>query len=102
MRMNDRIRALETENAVLRFNAEHNIGTPVRFWTGVREGQGRVGTTWTEAQIMGGHTSVVYIRDLFGKNVGSVSLTHVDLLTSDEISEMKKQFADAQKNGGAA
>lgn len=52
----------------------------VRFWTGVREGEGRIGNAYTEAMILGGHTPVVYIRDLEGKNIGSVSLSHVEAI----------------------
>lgn len=77
------------ENSVLRWNASHQEGQRVRFWTGVREGEGRTGTAWTQAMMLGadssgrgGHTAVVYIRDDQGRNVGCVSLTHVESLAA--------------------
>ncbi|GAA0971167.1 MULTISPECIES: hypothetical protein [Actinocorallia] len=68
-----RRRALEAE-AVQRWNAAHPIGTPVRYWTGFREGEGAAGTTRTEAQLLGGHTAVVWVT---GES-SCISLTHVE------------------------
>jgi hypothetical protein len=51
-------------------------GTPVRFWTGLREGEGRVGElSYDGVHEIGGSWSV-YI-----KGIGSVVLSHVEELT---------------------
>jgi hypothetical protein len=76
MTLKSRVRELEEENSCLRFNATYLIGAPVRFWTGLIEGPGRTGKTYTDARIMGG-SAVVYVRDDAGKNIGAVCLSHI-------------------------
>lgn len=85
MRMERERQLLREENSMLKWNAKYSEGQRVRFWTGLREGEGRTGTAWTQAVMLGadssgkgGHTAVVYIRDDQGRNVGCVSLTHVE------------------------
>lgn len=41
-----------------RFNNRHSIGTEVRYWTGLREGDGKVAKTRHQAVVMGDHVSV--------------------------------------------
>lgn len=60
---------------VQRFNAEHAIGTKVRYWSGVRVGQGKTGVTTSEAFLLGGHTPVVMIDT----SRSCVALTHVSV-----------------------
>lgn len=67
------------ELLVENFNLRHSLNTRVRFWTGAREGEGRFGYTWTKAQLLGGHTPVVYVHDSAGKNHGCVALTHIEV-----------------------
>jgi hypothetical protein len=67
---------LEADN----FNLKHKVGCAVRFWTGMREGEGRAGHTWTEASLAHSGHAVVYLRDSDGKNVGMVLLSHVEVL----------------------
>jgi hypothetical protein len=55
----------------------------VRFWTGLKEGDGVLGNTWSPAELLGGHTPVVYVRELSGKNRGAIALTHVELAGTD-------------------
>ncbi|HWR36407.1 MAG TPA: hypothetical protein VN622_11110 [Clostridia bacterium] len=69
--------------AITEFNARYPVGTSVRFWSGLREGEGQLGTTWTDAQMLSGNTAVVYVRDFNGNNRGSMSLTHVQPLESE-------------------
>jgi hypothetical protein len=56
------------------FNEAHPIGTPVRYWTGWREGDGKTGVTRSEARVLGGHTAVVWVT---GES-SCIALTHVD------------------------
>ena len=56
------------------FNAKHPVGTPVRYWTGLREGEGRVGKTRSSAEVLSGHTAVVWVEGCRG----CVALTHVE------------------------
>jgi hypothetical protein len=66
--------AATLRRSVERWNAEHGEVTPVRYWTGTREGPGLEGETWTLAKILGGHTAGVYIR-----GAGFVALSHVEV-----------------------
>lgn len=56
------------------WNKRFPVGTPVRYWTGAREGMGKVGTTRTEASVLGGHSAVVWIDG----HSGCVGLSHVE------------------------
>lgn len=56
------------------FNAEHPEGTPVRYWTGLREGPGRESVTRSAAWVLGGHTPVVRVQD----HAACVALSHVE------------------------
>jgi hypothetical protein len=58
------------------FNAANPIGTPVRYWTGGREGEGRTGVTRTEAQVLSGHTPVVWVTG----HGACIALTHVQVI----------------------
>ena len=77
------LEALRAENALLKWNDAHLMIVPVRFWTGAKEGPGRMGKTYSKATIVGG-SAVVYIRDESGKNVGCVCLTHVEPIQEDQ------------------
>lgn len=65
------------ETACKSFNDAHAIGTLVDYWRGAKEGEpsGR-GATYTEAQMMGGHTAVVWIEGCRG----AISLSHVEVV----------------------
>ncbi|GHE33066.1 hypothetical protein GCM10017673_39980 [Streptosporangium violaceochromogenes] len=67
--------------AVAAWNAAHPVGTPVRYWTDVREGEGKCGRTRTPASVLGGHTAVVWMEG----EPSCVALTHVAPITSPEV-----------------
>lgn len=69
-------RAREQAHDVERFNQKWPVGTKVRYWTGLREGPGKEGKTSTDAELLGGHTAVVWIEGASG----CVALTHVEVL----------------------
>lgn len=56
-----------------RFNKKYPVGTEVRYWTGLREGEGKVSKTRARAAVMSDHASV-WIEGV----AGSVSLSHVE------------------------
>jgi hypothetical protein len=56
------------------FNAVNPVGTVCRYWTGAREGAGKLAPTRTQAQMLSGHTAVVW----FEGEAGCVSLSHVE------------------------
>lgn len=56
------------------FNARFPVGTPVRYWRGGREGEGAVGVTRSEAQVLSGHSPVVWIDGC----TGCMHLSHVE------------------------
>lgn len=68
--------AHQERQAVNRWNRQHAIGTPVRYWRGGREGPGIESRTITGAQLLAGHTAVVFV-DGYGS---CVALTHVEPL----------------------
>lgn len=51
---------------VERFNENHPVGSLVYYWPGARKGPGRLSKTRTEAQLLGGHTAVVWVDDYIG------------------------------------
>ncbi len=57
------------------FNAEHPIGTPVFYWTGLREGPGKAGKTRSKAKLLGGE-AVVWIEGY----PACVALSHVKVV----------------------
>lgn len=63
------------------FNDTHPIGTPVRYWKGAREGDGRTARTRTAAQLLGGHTAVVWLDGVSG----CIALTHVEPIGEVEL-----------------
>lgn len=66
------------------------VGTPVRYWTGYREGDGKVSRTRTTVQPLGGEggTPVVWVE-----GEGScIAITHVQQITEDELAaELKRR-----------
>jgi hypothetical protein len=59
------------------WNAKHPIGTAVRFWPGVKEGDGRLGATRSEAYVDSAGQAVVFITDY----AGYVALSHVEAVS---------------------
>lgn len=64
---------MKPAEAVTRFNQRHPIGTLVRYWKGVREGEGKESTTRSAAQLLEGHTAVVWLDGVSG----CIALTHI-------------------------
>lgn len=56
------------------FNRAYPAGYPVRYWTGDREGEGKVSTTRSGARLLGGHTAVVWVEGV----ASCIALTHVE------------------------
>jgi len=59
-----------------RFNNKCQVGGKVRYWTGVREGDGVVSKTRSEAQALGNHTAVVWVEG----HSSCIALSHVQVL----------------------
>lgn len=55
------------------FNDRYPVGTPVEYWPGVREGVGRRSRTRSEAQLLSGHTAVVWVEG----HGSCIALTHI-------------------------
>jgi hypothetical protein len=61
--------------AVEAWNAAHPVGTVVSYWKGVRVGPSTgSAATRSEAQMLGGHTAVVWLEGVSG----CIALTHVE------------------------
>jgi len=56
------------------WNAKYPVGTPVLFWPGARQGDGRPSTTRSEAWELGDGTAVVKVKGY----AGGIALTHVE------------------------
>ncbi|WKU07989.1 hypothetical protein [Micromonospora sp. HUAS LYJ1] len=63
------------------FNDEFPVGTPVRYWKGIRDGDGRTARTRTQAQLLSGHTAVVWLDGVSG----CIALTHIQPISEDEL-----------------
>lgn len=63
------------EQIVEEWNRQHAVGAPVKAWPGVvgDENNELHTTTRTEAQLLGGHTPVVWVED----HPSCIALTHV-------------------------
>ncbi|MGW2594815.1 zinc finger domain-containing protein [Streptomyces sp. NPDC001515] len=66
---------------VARWNKAHPVGTPVRVWPGVREGDGTLTRTRSAAEVLGGHTAVVWVD---GEGA-CIALSHVDPDHTDRL-----------------
>ncbi|MGW2213263.1 hypothetical protein [Streptomyces sp. NPDC001781] len=62
------------------WNATYPEGTPVRYWTGAREGAGVKGRTRSAASVLGGHTAVVWVTG----HGACIALTHVQPIPESE------------------
>jgi hypothetical protein len=71
MKTND----LDGDGIVAAWNSLYPIGTSVRYWRGIRAGEGRTGVTRSPAWLLGGHTPVVSIHN----TSGGIALTHVEV-----------------------
>jgi len=57
------------------WNMEHpRLGTRVRYWTGAREGDGKLGLTRSHASVLEEHTAVIWIIG----EAACVALSHVE------------------------
>lgn len=59
------------------FNKQWPVGTAVRYWTGLREGQGKLSRTRTAASVLSGHTAVVWVED----HGACIALSHIEVQT---------------------
>ncbi|MEV8248111.1 hypothetical protein AB0R01_30710 [Streptomyces rochei] len=56
------------------WNATCPEGTAVRYWTGLREGDGKTGQTRSQAEVLQGHTAVVWVTG----HGACIALSHVE------------------------
>ena len=56
------------------FNARFPIGTLMFAWTGEKKGPGRVGQVRARAEILSGHTPIVWLAGIRG----CIALSHVE------------------------
>ena len=59
------------------WNARHPIGTLVRFWPGLRMGDGQVSRTRTAAELLYGTTAVLWVES----RGDCIALTHIEAIT---------------------
>ncbi|HEV7674461.1 MAG TPA: hypothetical protein VGQ12_08020 [Candidatus Angelobacter sp.] len=57
------------------FNLKYPVGTRVLYRCGMRDGKPSEGKTCGLAEVMGGHTPVVFVE-----GVGAIALTHVEIV----------------------
>jgi hypothetical protein len=63
----------KTARLVAQFNDICPIGSPVLYWPGAFEGEGRTSVTRSAAWLLGGHTPVVMVEGY----AGGIALSHV-------------------------
>lgn len=67
--------AAQLQRQVAEWNAQHPVGTRVRYWRGERKGEpSGEGITHSPATVLGGHTAVAWIEGCSG----CVALSHVE------------------------
>ena len=67
---------LQNQQVAERFNEANEVGTRVRYWTMLREGPGVEAETRSKAQLLSGHTPVVWVTDY----PACIALTHVEVI----------------------
>lgn len=67
---------VSAEKLAKKWNERFPIGTQVRYWTGAREGRGNIAITRTPAEVLGGHTPVIWVEGVSG----CIALSHVEPL----------------------
>lgn len=72
------IKAHYEQQRVTAFNSAVPVGTPVHYWTGARQGAGKSSRTRTPAELLGGHTPVVWVEG----EPSCIALTHIDVLAA--------------------
>lgn len=65
---------IKAERQAAEWNKAHEVGTSVTYWPGIREGAGDVSRTRTKAQLLGGHTAVVWIE----ARPDCIALSHIE------------------------
>lgn len=63
------------EKDARRFNDHYEVGTPVRYWPGLKEGEGRRSRTRSEAWALPSGAAVVMVEN----HSGAIALTHVEI-----------------------
>lgn len=58
------------------FNAQHPVGTRVRYWSWTREGEGVLSRTRAEAVVLAHGVSVVAVDG----RAGCIALTHIEVV----------------------
>jgi hypothetical protein len=66
--------AVSQAKLIDKWNRAFAVGTQIRYWTGAREGIGKTSFTRSTAQLLGGHTAVVWVD---GESA-CVALSHVE------------------------
>jgi hypothetical protein len=78
------------------WNAAHQVGQCVRYWTGAREGDGKVSRTRTVAKVFYSQ-AVVWVE-----GEGScIALTHVKVTTAADVAAAEAAAAEAAKRAAA-
>lgn len=50
------------------------VGTPVRYWSGSRQGDGEASRTCSTVQLLGGHLPVVWVEGV----TGAIAMSHIE------------------------
>lgn len=74
-----RRRRPDPEIEARRFGDAHPPGTPVRYWTGVREGEGTLSRTRSFPGVTCG-TAVVFVEG----HGSCIALTHIEVVAGEE------------------
>ncbi len=77
--MKYRLLYAEAELAVYKFNEAHPVGTRVRIWPGVREGDGIETVTRSRAEFTASKNAVVWTE----ARPSCISLTHVEVIEKE-------------------
>lgn len=64
----------QEQRLVEAWNDKHPVGTRVLYWMGRREGTGYESRTSTRAQLLSGHTAVVWVEG----HSACIALSHIE------------------------
>ena len=74
------------------------LGMPVRYWTGSREGAGRISRTRTAVQMLGDHTAVVWVEG----EASCIAMTHIQPILLSAVADVVYELNPKRLSGSAA
>lgn len=64
------------EQQAAMWNEKYPVGIAVLYWRGAKQGPGKQSSTKSQAEVLGGHTAVIWVEG----EPGCIALSHVNVM----------------------